>query len=151
MRRLQVFCVRPHRVLGVGERDAVGQRGCTSLDQPRVELERHNRRCIPCPHRSVGPALDRQRSAEAVVLHSSWLMSSVRLAVDPNRTRVAAVVKQAGWSVSVVPCCSDFLDPVVLAYGVDGVPTTFVLGPDGMLLGRDQGAQEIVHLLKKLR
>ena len=75
----------------------------------------------------------------------------VAFAVHPDRSRVAAVVKQAEWSVSVVPCCSDFLDPVVLAYGVDGVPTTFLLGPDGMLLGRDQGAQEIVHLLEKLR
>jgi len=75
----------------------------------------------------------------------------VALAVHPDRSRVAAVVKQAGWSVSVVPCGSDFLAPVVLAYGVDGLPTTFLLGPDGTLLGRDQGAQEIARLLKKLR
>lgn len=75
----------------------------------------------------------------------------VAFAVHPDRSRVAAVVKQAKWQVSVVPCGSDFLDPVVLAYGVDGVPTTFLLGPDGMLLGRDQGAREITQLLAKLR
>ncbi len=39
----------------------------------------------------------------------------------------------------------------MLAFGVDGVPTTFLLGPDGMLLGRDQGAREIAELLSRLR
>lgn len=75
----------------------------------------------------------------------------VALAVHPDRKRVAAVAKKANWAVSVVSCGSDFLDPVVLAYGVDGVPTTFVVGPDGTLLGRDQGAQEIARLLQTLR
>ncbi|MEE9128171.1 MAG: hypothetical protein V3U11_13625 [Planctomycetota bacterium] len=75
----------------------------------------------------------------------------VAFAVHPDRARVWAAVKQHKWSVSVVPCGSDFLDPVVLAFGVDGVPTTFLLGPDGMLLGRDQGAREIAELLSRLR
>lgn len=75
-------------------------------------------------------------------------------AVHADRSRVAAIAKTAPWSklsLSVVPCGSDFLDPMVLAYGVDGVPTTFLLGPDGTLLGRNQGAQEIARVLKRIR
>ncbi|MHC4811987.1 MAG: TlpA family protein disulfide reductase [Planctomycetota bacterium] len=75
----------------------------------------------------------------------------VAFAVYPDPARVAAAVKQRKWSMSIVPCGSDFLDPVVLAYRVDGLPTTFLLGPDGMLLGRDQGALEIAKLLSRLR
>jgi hypothetical protein len=75
----------------------------------------------------------------------------IAFAVHPDRARVFATAKQHDWSASVIPCGSDFLDPVVLAYGVDGVPTTFLLGPDGMLLGRDQGRREIAELLGRLR
>ena len=41
----------------------------------------------------------------------------IAFAVHPDRARVFATAKQHDWSASVIPCGSDFLDPVVLAYG----------------------------------
>ena len=48
----------------------------------------------------------------------------VAFAVHPDRARVRAAVKKRRWDIPVVPCDTDLLDPVVLAYAVDGVPTS---------------------------
>jgi hypothetical protein len=58
------------------------------------------------------------------------------LAVDRDLAPVRAVVQRRKWTVPVVHCGGEFLTTALLQFGVQALPDSFLIGPDGTLLLR---------------
>ena len=61
----------------------------------------------------------------------------VTFGIDTDANLLARTVERRRWKVPVVPLTDRYVDPVVLRYGVDSLPSSFLIGPAGILLARD--------------
>ncbi len=93
---------------------------------------------------------------EAQKLLDTWLRGGGRqqqalcFAVHQSTQRIKEIVTKQKWQVPVIPCSQDFLDPLILDYQVDSLPSSFLAGPDGMNLGRDLTQQKLAEALQVL-
>lgn len=87
----------------------------------------------------VAPS-DADSAAYAARLLRAWHAGSsaptdvILFAVQDTSANLRDLVKKRQWKMPVVHCNGAFLDPVLLAFGVQALPHGFLVGPDGTLL-----------------
>jgi hypothetical protein len=71
-------------------------------------------------------------------------------ALGAGADRLRERVRQAALDVPVIPCGDQFLEPVVMQFGVRALPAGFLLGADGVVLARDPSPAAYAALLAEL-
>ncbi len=74
---------------------------------------------------------------------------SFGLHADTDQLRDA--IEEQGWEVPVIPLNHEFLDPLVVNYGLRSIPSSFLIGPDGTLLARNLSPRRLAEALRALR
>ncbi len=77
--------------------------------------------------------------------------SVVWFALDPNLERIRAMVKQLQLASPVVACTDAYLSAAVLVFGVQALPDSYLIGPDGTLLSRSPRPRELAVAARSLR
>lgn len=68
---------------------------------------------------------------------------------DSDQLRVR--IEAEGWKIPVIPLNQEFLDPLVIKYGLRSIPSSFLIGPDGTLLARNLSPTRLTAALRALR
>lgn len=74
----------------------------------------------------------------------------IAFALESKRDEIdASAAAESG--IRLVHCDREFAEPVAISYGVDVVPTHFLIGPNGMLLARNPSAEQLADILGHFR
>lgn len=75
----------------------------------------------------------------------------VALSLSGDAGSIRSLAERRSWSFPVISCDAGFLDPVTLTLSVQGVPRSFLIGADSMLLARDLSPGRLAALMPRGR
>jgi len=94
----------------------------------------------------------RSQIPELIELHEQWASKGVRVltvATDQDAETVRAFVKEQRLPYAVIPDI-DSEWPIATQYAVDGVPVTYVIGRDGLIILRLRGKAPLLEILPQV-
>lgn len=79
---------------------------------------------------------------------SGFEVVSVAIEKDEKRMKKAIVSDNLKWKYHI-PQLDRFKSPIVIQYGVNEIPTKYLINPDGYIMGVNQSTTEIKRLLSE--
>jgi len=105
--------------------------------------------CGPC--RAENPSIVNlydQFNGKTFTDASGFEVVSVAIERDEKRMKKAIAKDGLKWKYHI-PQLDRFKSPIVIQYGVNEIPTKYLINPDGYIMGVNQTAMEIERLLRE--
>lgn len=129
----------------------------TLLDGKKFDWKRYDKKTVLVMFWATwcGPCMDElPRVKDLYQQYHAKGFDVVGISCDDDRKRLTEVVKTAGipWAIlfSGDPRASGMDNPMATKYGIDGIPTMILVGPDGKVISLDARGPVLGHELEKI-